>query len=115
MKEEFNSTTGEHSGASLCSEYMGVDDCQNALLHIADDHPCCKTALLAIRETMLKMQSEKNAIKKAVYVLVRKDFGATVWDETCEQSARELRSLFPNVEGHRPLPAGVAGAKKGKS
>jgi len=56
-----------------------------------------RSALLEIRETMLK-------IKKAVDVLVRKDFGATVWDETCEQAARELRSLFPNDQGHGRLP-----------
>jgi hypothetical protein len=36
---------------------MNIDDCQNALLHIADDHPYCKSSLLAIRATLLELES----------------------------------------------------------
>ena len=36
---------------------MTIDDCQNALLHMADDHPCCKLSLLAIRNVLLDLES----------------------------------------------------------
>jgi len=40
---------------------MSIDDCRNRLLHIADDHPCCKTSLLAVLSTLLELEA---ALKK---------------------------------------------------
>jgi hypothetical protein len=41
---------------------MNIEDCQNALLHIADDHPCCKPSLMAIRETLQQLESALRAV-----------------------------------------------------
>lgn len=35
----------------------------NALLHIADDHPCCKPALLWVQNRLLELERENAALQ----------------------------------------------------
>ena len=76
---------------------MNIDDCQNALLHIADDHPYCKSSLLAIRATLLELESALKDVASR-----HPGYGGTG-----DIARRALHSA--NDRDHRCLPDGAAG------
>jgi hypothetical protein len=63
MTSKFDKMVALYEAVEPEGEPLTVDDAQNALLHIADDHPCCKESLFAIRKLLLKLEEENEELR----------------------------------------------------